>query len=272
MKTSPEDLPVSSLSPPCPNEAWKRWRFIPPIAASAHFQIAADDWLWHQHQQGNHPPVLRFYTWEPAAISLGFHQRRWPEHWQHLRWQDKPLDLVRRPTGGRAVLHQGDLTYAIVTSGLTGSRSECYQYLCEFLRQGWRSLGLELAYGQSGRGYMHQPNCFSTATSADLILPDGYKLIGSAQAWCQGTVLQHGSMRLSLNLELHQQVFRESTEVMTKFELPDCETAIAALVKAVQQHFQIELEPQPLSPTEIEQIRYWQRTRLASPGNNLALE
>jgi lipoate---protein ligase len=234
--------------------------------------MAADDWLWHQHQQGKHPPVLRFYTWAPAAISLGFHQRRWPEHWQHLRWQEKPLDLVRRPTGGRAVLHQGDLTYAIVTSDLTGSRLQCYQYLCEFLRQGWRSLGLELAYGQSGRGYIHQPNCFSTATSADLILPDYYKLIGSAQAWRQGTVLQHGSMRLLPDLDLYRQVFDEPAAASAEFKLPDAETAIAALIKAAQQWFQIDLEPQPFSTTEIEQIKCWQQAKLASPGNSLVPE
>ncbi|HEY9649888.1 MAG TPA: lipoate--protein ligase family protein, partial [Coleofasciculaceae cyanobacterium] len=79
--------------------------------------MAIDQWLLEQHRIGNHPPVVRFYTWASPTISLGYHQRRWPVFWQQLTWQGIPLDLVRRPTGGRAVLHQGDLTYMVVTSG-----------------------------------------------------------------------------------------------------------------------------------------------------------
>ncbi len=77
--------------------------------------MAIDAWLLEQHDLGKHPPTLRFYTWEPAAISLGYHQRRWPQYWQGLTGQGQPLDMVRRPSGGRAVLHQGDLTYAVIS-------------------------------------------------------------------------------------------------------------------------------------------------------------
>ena len=148
------------------------WRLIPLLEAPGNVQMAIDRWLLEQHQQKNHPPTLRFYTWSPPAISLGYHQRQYPEYWEYLTWQGEKLDLVRRPSGGRAVLHQGDLTYAVVTSGLTGSRLQMYEKICEFLIQGWRSLGVELHYGTEGRGYIHNPNCFATATSADLVLSD----------------------------------------------------------------------------------------------------
>ncbi|MEO1299948.1 MAG: lipoate--protein ligase family protein, partial [Cyanobacteria bacterium J06636_16] len=75
--------------------------------------MAVDTWLLDQLIAGQQPPTLRFYRWRPAAISLGYHQKRWPATWRALSWQDQPVDLVKRPTGGRAVLHQGDLTYAI---------------------------------------------------------------------------------------------------------------------------------------------------------------
>ncbi|HSM82971.1 MAG TPA: lipoate--protein ligase family protein, partial [Nodosilinea sp.] len=89
------------------------WRLIPPIAAPGAVQMAIDTWLLDQHQRHGHPPTLRFYTWSPAAISLGVSQRQQiPEHWRGLRWQGQPVDLVQRPTGGRGVLHQGDLTYS----------------------------------------------------------------------------------------------------------------------------------------------------------------
>ena len=142
--------------------------------------MAIDRWLLNQHRLGFHPSALRFYTWSPPAISLGYHQRNWSDHWSELTWRGQTINLVRRPTGGRAVLHQGDLTYAIITSGLTGNRTEAYKTLCQFLIEGWRSLGVSLFYGEAGRGYIHNPDCFNTATAADLVTVNGSKLIGSA--------------------------------------------------------------------------------------------
>ncbi len=234
------------------------WRFIPLLEASGDVQMAIDSWLLKQHQSG-HPPALRFYTWSPPAISLGYHQHKYPEHWQHLVWQGEKVDLVRRPTGGRAVLHQGDLTYAVVTSdvtsGIVGSRVQVYQKICEFLIQGWRSLGIELQYGTAGRGYIHNPNCFGTATGADLILPDGTKLIGSAQLRRGGAILQHGSMRLHPSAELFTQVF--GTESFSPVHFPqnlDIEKIIAALIAAAEDCFGMELKVQPISESEWEAI------------------
>ncbi|MGH8000628.1 MAG: lipoate--protein ligase family protein [Brasilonema sp.] len=216
--------------------------------------MAIDRWLLEQHQSG-HPPALRFYTWSPPAISLGYNQHRYPEHWQHLVWQGEKLDLVQRPTGGRAVLHQGDLTYAVVTSGLIGTRVQVYEKICEFLIQGWRSLDIELYYGTAGRGYIHNPNCFGTATGADLILPNGTKLIGSAQLRQGGAILQHGSIRLQPDAELFTQVFGE--ESFTPVQLPqnlDIEKIMAALMRAAEDCFGMQLEVQPLTEDEWEAI------------------
>jgi lipoate-protein ligase A len=193
------------------------WRLIPLLRASGEVQMAIDRWLLEQHQAGKHPPVLRFYTWASPTISLGYHQRRWSSSWQQLVWQEMPIQLVRRPTGGRAVLHQGDLTYMVVTSGLSSKRIEAYQAICEFLIQGWRSLGVDLHYGSAGRGYIHNPNCFGTATGADLVLADGSKLIGSAQLRRGTAILQHGSMRLEPDTKLFTQVFGETLSRRTPF-------------------------------------------------------
>ncbi len=231
------------------------WRLIPLLEAAGNVQMAIDRWLIEQHQSGKHPQTLRFYTWSPPAISLGYHQRQYPEYWQHLTWQGQKLDLVRRPSGGRAVLHQGDLTYAVVTSGLAGNRLQVYETICEFLIQGWRSLGVELHYGTAGRGYIHNPNCFGTATSADLVLPDGAKLIGSAQLRCGGAILQHGSIRLQPDAELFTQVF--GAESFTNGELHSSLTVdkiIAALVTAASDCFDMQIELQPLSESEWEEI------------------
>jgi len=217
-------------------------------------QMAIDEWLLEQHRQGKQPSILRFYTWEPIALSLGYHQRQVPAHWHHLVWQGQPVQMVRRPSGGRAVLHQGDLTYALITSDLPTSRIQTYQRLCEFLIQGWRSLGVELHYGQTGRGYIHQPNCFGSATAADLVMANGTKLIGSAQLRRGNAILQHGSMRLFPDSSLYQQVFSQSA-APPQFPwqlapLAVLETVMDALIAAARRCLDIPWEIQPLSASE----------------------
>ncbi|MGL5058790.1 MAG: lipoate--protein ligase family protein [Microcoleus sp.] len=239
------------------------WRLIPLLSASGRVQMAVDEWLLEQHRVGKHPPTLRFYTWQPAAISLGYHQRRWPDFWQQLSWQGMAVDLVRRPSGGRAVLHQGDLTYAVVTSGFSGSRIAVYQTICKFLIEGWKTLGLELHYGEAGRSYIHNPNCFGTATGADLVAPNGCKFIGSAQLRRGGTILQHGSMRLHPDLELFDRIFGEELIPVQLPVLGDknevIEIAIEALSVAACRCFDIDLVVQPLSDEEWQAIEMFTR-------------
>ena len=229
--------------------------------------MAIDAWLLDRHQRGLHPPTLRFYTWNPPAISLGYHQRQWPDQWQQLHWQGIPVDLVRRPTGGRAVLHQGDLTYAVITSGYGGNRLQAYQAICEFLIQGWRSLGVDLHYGQAGRGYIHNPNCFGTATGADLVLADGSKLIGSAQLRRGTALLQHGSMPLEPDPNLLHAVFGvhhpQPVLPLTVKGTALLEQVSNALAQAAIQCFNIQLQVQPLSDDEWRAILTQADTHLA---------
>ncbi|NER48813.1 MAG: lipoate--protein ligase family protein [Symploca sp. SIO1A3] len=255
----------------------ENWRLIPLLQASGTMQMAIDEWLLEQHRLGKHSPALRFYTWSSPTISLGYHQRRWPASWQQLTWREIPIQLVRRPTGGRAVLHQGDLTYMVVTSELMGKRLEVYQKICEFLIEGWRSLGINLHYGTAGRGYIHNPNCFGTATGADLVTAEGYKLIGSAQLRRGKAILQHGSIRLEPDAELFTQVFGEEKAEGRRQKAEGCKvesnyhclsefgitqqgnslikTVVEALTKAATDCFGVELELQPLSDQEWQQLK-----------------
>jgi lipoate---protein ligase len=231
------------------------WRLIPAIETTGEIQMAIDSWLLQQHILGNTPPTLRFYTWSNPTISLGYHQQHYPEHWTNLTWQNRSVDLIKRPTGGRGVLHQGDLTYAIIGSGFVGKRAEVYRKICQFLIDGWRSLGIDLSYGTAGRGYIHNPNCFGTATSADLVCEDGYKLIGSAQLIKDGAILQHGSMRLNPDRELFDRVFSEQInpppQAISQLE---SSMIINALIDAAQKHFNVNFEIQPLSDREWSEI------------------
>ncbi|MBE9103078.1 lipoyl protein ligase domain-containing protein [Vacuolonema iberomarrocanum] len=221
--------------------------------------MALDRWLLEQHAAGNLPPILRFYSWNPIALSLGYHQRRIPGHWHHFTWRGQPLELVRRPSGGRAVLHQGDLTYALVASGFEGSRMQVYRELCEFLIRGWRSLSIDLHFGDSGRGYIHNPNCFGTATAADLVRPDGTKLIGSAQLRRDNTILQHGSMRLNPDPALFATIFetplRHSPLPIPGIQAEQIATLIPLLTTAAEDTFGISLVPEALSSSEYQAVQ-----------------
>ncbi len=234
------------------------WRLIPLMEESGKMQMAIDAWLLKQHQQG-HPPTLRFYTWQPAAISLGYHQQDYPASWQQLSWQGKPLDLVSRPTGGRAVLHQGDLTYAVITSTLPGKRLEVYRQICQFLIVGWRSLGVELDYGIATKEYAQHHNCFATSTGADLITATGAKAIGSAQLRRKKAILQHGSMRLNTNKELFQYIFNQPAgdnllELAPQSDRLSIAKIIEVLTEAAIACFKIDLIEEPLSNAELQDI------------------
>ena len=242
------------------------WRSLPILNAPGPVQMAIDEWLLEQHRTAQHPPTLRFYTWSPAAISLGHHQRHYPDHWRSLQWQQHPIDIVRRPSGGRAVLHQGDLTYAIITSGLEGDRTAAYQHLCEFLIAGWRSLGVVLNYGRAERGYHHQTNCFGLATAADLVTENGVKWIGSAQLRRGSAILQHGSMRLRGDRALAQQVFAEEPADAAYPKLPNALSQLPdealhrvisqALNQSAEQTFGVQLEERSLSMAEWQEIMH----------------
>ncbi|BAZ07109.1 lipoate--protein ligase family protein [Calothrix sp. NIES-3974] len=237
------------------------WRLIPPLQLNGELQMAIDTWLFQQHIAGNHPPTLRFYTWSSPTISLGYHQKTYPPQWENLQWQGQKINLVRRPTGGRAVLHQGDLTYAVITSGLSSKRIEAYQQICKFLILGWQKFGIKLHYGQAGRGYIHNPNCFGTATGADLVTENGYKFIGSAQLRQGQNILQHGSMRINQSFELYQQVFHpQARELIINHSInpvsidQDLPTIIDTLQTTAAEYFQIKLEIQPFTPQEWQEI------------------
>ncbi len=141
--------------------------------------------------------TLRFYGWRPEAVSIGYGQKLpYPDR---ERIVQRGFDLVKRPTGGRAVLHSGELTYSFVGHGalLGGSIAAAYDKICQGLIAGLAELGLEACLGESSdRSYRDKADCFLAITPADLKL-DGFKLAGSAQLRRGDWILQHGSILLN---------------------------------------------------------------------------
>nr|ABB92243.1 biotin/lipoate A/B protein ligase family [uncultured marine type-A Synechococcus 5B2] len=177
-------------------------RIIPSLCSNGRTQMGIDALLL---QQAAASPVLRFYRWEGAWLSLGRHQHRWPRHWNRLQ-TDGLLKLVRRPSGGQAVLHAGGLTYALIWPNAPRKRREAYRQACQWLINGFATLGLPLRFGDAPTG-RDDPNCFARSTAADLVDCYGVKRIGSAQRWQRGHLLQHGEILLDPPNSLWQEVF-----------------------------------------------------------------
>jgi lipoate-protein ligase A len=197
-------------------------RWIPPLCLSGRWQMAIDGWLLDQvgpaaRGAGTAEPVLRVYRWSRPTLSLGQHQRQLPPHWWQLAQEGK-LDLVRRPSGGRAVLHGFDLTYALIWPDPPRRRRQAYAQTCAWLRACFAEMGLPLNAGSDSL-LVQPPSCFSSATEADLVHGDGSKRIGSAQYWRAGSLLQHGSIQLAPPTDLWRAVFAEEPPALPPLPL-----------------------------------------------------
>ncbi|MEE9275506.1 MAG: lipoate--protein ligase family protein [bacterium] len=143
------------------------------------------------------PVTLRVYAWSPPALSLGRSQRARRDVRLGLL-AEEGVDLCRRLTGGRAVLHEAELTYALVGPAAILGRTveESYRRLSAGVAEGLRRLGARVEFGPpGGGGYASQPSCFAT-TSVHEISIGGRKVVGSAQCRAGGALLQHGSVLL----------------------------------------------------------------------------
>ena len=150
--------------------------------------------------------TLRFYYWKGAWLSLGYHQRVIPDHWEKLS-KEKVIKIVRRPSGGGAVLHSGGITYAL-TFKKTSYSNFSYETVNNWLIKGFNELGLKLQKGTLKKSFIKE-NCFGSSYVSDLVDQDGFKRIGSAQYRKKGAFLQHGEIQLNPPRELWIKIFSE---------------------------------------------------------------
>lgn len=158
--------------------------------------MAIDDALARTRE--GHGSVLRLYRWADATVSLGRNQPA-RDHFDRREAARRGIPFVRRPTGGRAVLHHREVTYAaILPVGAMGSLRETYRRLNEALVEGLRGMGVDAGLaspGRSGPALDGRP-CFESPAPGEVVL-DGRKLVGSAQCRMGRTILQHGSILLT---------------------------------------------------------------------------
>jgi lipoate-protein ligase A len=164
--------------------------------------MAADEWLLDNAQV----PTLRLYSWKGPWLSLGYAQR--------LNWLDPVLleglgvGVVRRPSGGRAVLHHREITYAMVLPQGAGSLQEVYRQLTGLWHETLNQLGIDVASAcaPARARQPRAPSCYEASLAGELQL-GGRKLLGSAQLRRGERLLQHGSLPLAVDAELFSTIF-----------------------------------------------------------------
>ena len=257
------------------------WYFLNSGKCSPSFNMALDEALLDWHSEGLIPPVIRFYEWSPATLSIGYFQQAAKDiNLEAVRAQG--LGFVRRPTGGRAVLHEHELTYSIIVTesypNMPETVTEAYRVLSEGILQGFHNLGMDAYFSvpatEEQMADLKKPKsavCFDAPSWYELVV-EGKKVAGSAQTRQKGVILQHGAILLDLDEEKLLSVFNfdseEAKERMRK-KLPEKAVSINSLVnepisieqcvEAFRDGFaktlQIELKPFTLSEGQLKYVQ-----------------
>jgi lipoate-protein ligase A len=180
-------------APPAPAPAL-RWALLRCPPASGAANMAVDEALLERARRTGEA-TLRVYAWARPTLSFGRHQKA-RDFYDAERLREAGVDVVRRPTGGRALLHDREVTYAVAAPETHGrTLRESYARINRLLVDALRALGVE-ARVASPTGRAPLPDgapCFETATGGELVVGEA-KLVGSAQWRQDGALLQHGSI------------------------------------------------------------------------------
>jgi lipoate-protein ligase A len=200
-----------------------QWRLLRHPAKDGVWNMAVDAAILENVIAGQSQPTLRLYDWDPACLSLGFAQLYADVDEGALN--SHGWHVVRRPTGGRAILHTDELTYSVIGPSdeprLIGGVLESYKRLSEGLMKSLLLLGLPVQqqpmHAGNGFGALDNPVCFEVPSDYEITL-NGKKIIGSAQARKKGgvdgraSVLQHGSLPLFGDIARITEVLRYPSE------------------------------------------------------------
>lgn len=235
-----------SRTPSClPERRGAEVRRIPLLCLDGRAQMAIDQWLLDQAVAGG-GPAFRLYRWSRPTLSLGFHQKRLDPRWSSLVRKGE-IEVVRRPTGGQAVLHAGDITYALIWPDATPGRKAAYAQACGWIIEAFRTIGLPLRFGtdpaRRGSG-----NCFASSTTADLVHADDAKRVGSAQLWRRGCLLQHGSIQVAPPTGLWRKVFQQEPPPLPSLRM-EMEQLLELLSRSAERHLPFLQGKDPMLPT-----------------------
>lgn len=262
------------------------WRLLFTPAARGAWNMAVDESILESIGRGESIPTLRLYAWTPACLSLGFAQCY--ADVDAARLQSRGWDVVRRITGGRAILHTDELTYSVIGPAdhpiLTGSVLESYSRLAKALLRAVQDLNLpvEMKEGKADENGKSNPVCFEVPSTYEITV-DGKKLIGSAQARRKEGVLQHGSLPLTGDLTRITEALsfadesaradaatrllaRAATVESALGRAVDWDTAAQAFIYAFETELGIQFERGELSEEEKTRAEELVREKYGNPG------
>lgn len=192
-------------------------KFIPYSVYTGKENMQIDsDLLENAIKENSIEPIFRLYGWKPKCVSIGRNQKGNFVKEEFLKKYD--IDVVKRLTGGRALLHDMELTYSYVcsVSSLKNGESvvESYKQISQMFVDKFKKLGIDLTFGSQKHSNHNINYCMQIATGADLCY-QGKKLIGSAQFRKDGYILQHGSILFDYDKELLENLFDEKINADT---------------------------------------------------------
>jgi lipoyl(octanoyl) transferase len=252
------------------------WRLVRSAAARGAENMAVDDAVLQAVCENKSPCTLRVYAWQPPCLSLGYAQ---PFHDLDIsRLDELGWDVVRRPTGGRAILHTDELTYALIAPdshpAFSGGVLASYRKLSAALVRALENLGLDVDVSPDTalpEEQRREPVCFQSPSAYEITVR-GKKIVGSAQLRRRGAVLQHGSIPLSGDITRICRVLKYDDEAarreavygvrMRSATVEDIlqtpviwETAVRALTQGFEQALGWEFSEGNLSPLELKTSR-----------------
>ncbi|TME84969.1 MAG: lipoate--protein ligase family protein [Chloroflexi bacterium] len=256
------------------------WRLLVDAPVSGAWNMAVDEVLLDGVAAGTTPPTVRFYEWKPPCLSLGYFQPFDVVDVDGCRALG--VEVVRRPTGGRAILHDRELTYSVALPasvlGQDGGVLPSYYRLSLALQDGLRRLGVPttLAPESAGSSAAHGPVCFDRPSAHEILL-HGRKLVGSAQMRRGGGLLQHGSILIEPRLDkllacLHRtdsggsRGLAEGVAGLAELGVSDPGSIACAVGAAFAAGFRVGLVEAPLRPDEEEAARALARAKYQSAG------
>lgn len=249
-------------------------RLIIDDSLDAATNMAKDMALFQSYLSGNSLSTLRFYSWQNPTLSLGKFQKITNIDVDSCR--TKGIDIVRRPTGGKAVIHlPSELTYSLVgglKSGLPDTLAKSYWYVCRAVIEGLSMLGVDASMCEQRIG-TNKEICYMAASMSDIKVK-GKKLVGSAQLREGTEFLQHGSIPVSSCIDYLGWAFkfssRDSLEKQSKaFEMSttcldeqlsaiiEKEDVVGYIIKGFERAWSCKLEPTELNDYELSLIELY---------------
>jgi lipoyl(octanoyl) transferase len=263
------------------------WRLIEHPPAKGAWNMAVDEAILESVYKGDSPTTLRLYAWQPACLSLGHAQPFSEVNIQALAANG--WEVVRRPTGGRAILHVNELTYAVIAPEteprVKGGVMKSYLRLSHTLVEALKLLGLApQANKKNQQDKKEKPNpvCFEVPSHYEITV-NGKKLIGSAQARRQEGILQHGTLPLygdltriitalafqneDLASQAHERILAHATTVERELGTPPTwQQASDAFQQAFIRNLNLLLKPGELTLREKQRAQILMQEKYAHPS------